>query len=208
MVPKIIFVVAVVIAGMIYFIYANALHVISKRRGLKASWLAWFPLLQLWTLGNIADHYQHTVLGKKSYLRFCVPVLTVCRDVLFCYSVVVMMAQVVAGALSGLSNMFVGSPDVGEISSTFRENAVKADICMAVACALIILQRLAKVLSLYRIYRSCKPEKAWIHALCSILPFVPVVHLHLLCIFDEGMPAAEQFAEENVERAIEVNNSL
>lgn len=174
-----------------HFCAANALYCISKRRQLKASWLAWIPVLQLWTLGNIADHYQRTVQDKKSYLRFCVPVLTVCGGVLFCYSFVIMMALVLAAALGGLSNMFIGSPDVGEVSSALQQDIMETEICMAVACVLIILQRLAKVLSLYRIYRSCKPEKALARALCSVLPCVPVVQLHLLRNCDEGMLAPD-----------------
>lgn len=174
-----------------HFCAANALYCISKRRQLKASWLAWIPVLQLWTLGNIADHYQRTVPGKKSYLRFCVPVLTICGGALFCYSFVIMMALVVAAALGGLSNMFTGSPDAGEVSSAFQQGILETEICMAVACVLIILQRLVKVLSLYQIYRSCKPEKALVRALCSVLPCVPVVQLHLLRNCDEGMPAPD-----------------
>lgn len=40
---------------------------------LRSAWLAWIPVGNLWVMGCIADDYQKLVKGRKSYMRWILP---------------------------------------------------------------------------------------------------------------------------------------
>lgn len=46
---------------------------IGRGLGLRSAWLAWIPVGNLWVMGCIADDYQKLVKGRKSYLRWILP---------------------------------------------------------------------------------------------------------------------------------------
>lgn len=46
---------------------------IGQGVGLRSAWLAWIPVGNLWVMGCIADDYQKLVKGRKSYLRWILP---------------------------------------------------------------------------------------------------------------------------------------
>lgn len=195
MVPTILHIVVLIISFMVYFLYANALYRLSRRRGLNGSWMAWFPLLQLWTLGNIADHYRRILSNRESFWRWGLLLLAMARDFLLCYGVIKMCALTVIAALYGIFH-WMGT-ESGEISPTFQSDLTIATVYMILGFVLVVLHRLAKVWALYHVYRSCKPKKALTRALLSLIPLVPAFQLHMLYIHDEGMPQ-----ETNTEPAI------
>ncbi len=169
-----------------YFAYAGALYRISRRRELDASWMAWLPLFQQWTLGNIADHDGRAGSKRKSFWRWGLLMLAMARDYLLCYSIVQMLSLTVVAALYGVFH-WLGA-ESGEVGPTFQRDLATANICMILGCTLVVLHRLVKAWALYRVYRSCKPEKALRRALLSLIPFMPALQLHKLCAHDEGMP--------------------
>ena len=175
---------------------AMAVYWMSKRRGLKMAWGAWLPVLHVWTLGNIADHYRKTVLGKKSGFRWWLMLLTLIRKCLCLYVAVFALALVMLAAVSGLAALFLGVDDV--TSSALQQDIERLNIWTWIVSGLFLLHRGIKIWVLYYIYRSCKPGFAPVATALSVLPLVPTVMLFLLRDQDSGLPAAESVPVEAV----------
>ena len=58
-----------IVSLVVYIFTALALYTIAGRRGIKNPWLAWIPVVNLWTLGAIADDYRIRAHGKKTSRR-------------------------------------------------------------------------------------------------------------------------------------------
>lgn len=52
-----------------YVLTAWALYTIAKRRGLSSPWMAWVPLVNVWTLGAVSDQYRLVTKGEKKNKR-------------------------------------------------------------------------------------------------------------------------------------------
>lgn len=156
-----------------YFVTAISLHTISKCRALAMSWLAWIPIWQNWTLGNIADDFQKNTQGRKTCWRWVLPLLTVARDVL----TVIAVLKTLGLAASGL--LVIGA---GYTGTTFyiQSQLQKMEVIGWIVIALFAVQRVCKAGALYSVYRSCGEKTAFSKALCSLLPVAPTVYLRIL----------------------------
>ena len=52
-----------------YVLTALGLYTIAQRRGINKPWLAWIPVVNVWTLGCISDQYRYVVKGEKKSKR-------------------------------------------------------------------------------------------------------------------------------------------
>ena len=59
----------------LYVLQALGVYKIAQRRGIRNPWMAWVPLLHMWTLGSISDQYRYVVKGQYRYNRTVLTVL-------------------------------------------------------------------------------------------------------------------------------------
>ena len=52
-----------------YVLTSLALYSIAKRRGIHKPWIAWIPIIQVWTLGCISDQYRQVALCETKNRR-------------------------------------------------------------------------------------------------------------------------------------------
>ena len=61
---------AVLAVGILTYVFRSiGLYTIAKRRGIRNPWMAWVPLLHVWTIGSISDQYQYVVKGRVKNKR-------------------------------------------------------------------------------------------------------------------------------------------
>ena len=128
---------------------------IAKRRNLPCPWLAWIPLINLWTLGSIAD--QHTFFKQKK------------RGVLRWFMLVHM-------AVSALICIALWTD--GAVSAFFTADT-------GAAVPFLFLLGLAGTgavfVALARLYASCLPRQSPIFTMLSILFSIPTPFFMLKC---------------------------
>lgn len=66
--------IAAVVLGLLNYIFTSLAYVrISKRRGIKAGWLAWFPVLRYYIYGKVAnDHDKRNGVDRKWHIAMLV----------------------------------------------------------------------------------------------------------------------------------------
>lgn len=128
---------------------------IAKRRGLRCPWLAWFPMVNLWMLGYIADHYQRKILGKKSGLRWLLSLWSV-TSLVFIWS-------------------SSGSGTAAETMQYWLSQLYPLSFFIAVVGISCVY------LALNRLYRSCRPVDCMEYTVLSVLLSFPTPYLILRC---------------------------
>ena len=170
----------------VYVFTALALYAIANRRGLKNPWMAWVPVLNMWTLGAIADDYQQMVNGQKKARRKVLLALEIAVDVL-----AVLMIVLCIGMIGGvLANM---DPITGEVP----ESAIMSVGLSAVGVALLalplmvvaIVKLVFQYIAYYELFKSCEPGNAVLYLVLSIFINICLpVFLFVCRKKDEGMP--------------------
>ena len=128
-----------------YILTGISLHSIANRRGIERPWMAWVPMMQLYTLGCISDQYQAIVLGKQKNKR-------------------AIMLLLVLALLIAFSAMHM------EVLSAAAEESLLPFLVIFVpawcaGAALVVISFLA----LYDLYASCDPKHATVFLIFSIL---------------------------------------
>lgn len=153
----------VLIFGVLcYVFHAVGLSKIAKRRVVSGRWMAWFPLLDLWLLGNVCDRYLMEVKGKESHKRKTLLGLTI--------------AILALGMVSSL---------LGFVTGFMAGMGMEEGIWMAIPVLVISVASLVLTLILvihqyiayYHVYYSCNPDSAAVLTVFSVLfpviiPFV------------------------------------
>lgn len=165
-----------------YIATAYSLFTIAGRRGLKGTWMAWIPLLQLWTLGQIADDYRLKAMGQKKNRRTALIVLRVAFGVLLIAMVVALVFFIVMALESvyGPEELLEGT--ILTVTLAFFGSLL---LFLGTAVALAILRYMA----LYDLYRSCEPENAVLYLVLNIFFTITQPVFLLVCHKkDKGMP--------------------
>ena len=155
---------------------------VAKRRGLKCGWLAFVPLLNVWTLGSISDNYQLTVKGKNR--KFC--------HVLLWLMVATMIFSCIYGLVNALSTI-ISLTGIGAVIML-----VLLLITFCVASVVSLVYQVFYWIALHDYFQSCNPEKAGLYLILSIfVPFAFIVLAFKVRDLDLGMPSVENeaFAE-------------
>ncbi|MBQ7255465.1 MAG: hypothetical protein IJS31_04370 [Oscillospiraceae bacterium] len=169
-----------VLAIVMYILLAYGMYTIAKRRGIKAPWLAWVPIADLWTLGAIADHAVGVWKGKKGTLRYWLVVL---ESIVF-LGTVVSVSMILGATLFGIMNY--NDPAVAD--TMIAGGAIF--ICLL---PLIIALAVLEYIALYRLYKSCKPEQAGLFTVLTVLFDVTMPFFVFACRnSDEGLQTPEQ----------------
>lgn len=193
-----------------FVLTALALYTIAKRRGIKKPWLAWVPVLNVWTLGSIADQYRYVSKGEVKNRRKALLGLNIAAAaiilVMFVLAiwVVVELMFAAGGTLMGWLGM-LESGDMDAIIQVADKIVLPAILMVLTALPLIIIVITSTVyywIAMYDVFLSCDPGNAVVYLLVSI--FGGFVLEGIECIFlmicrekDLGMPPRkDQVIEE------------
>lgn len=161
-----------------YVLNSLGMYTIAKRRELKNPWMAWVPLLDMWILGSISDQYRYVTQGKHTNRRKWLIGLYIAYIVVFLVSYIGMIVSFVDAGMSyenGAEPMIAGML-----------------LCMLGLLGAVGLGIAASVfvfMSLYDLYKSCKPDNAVLFLVLSILVSVTMPFFVFACRkHDGGMP--------------------
>ena len=170
----------------LYVLQALGLYTLAQRRGIQHSWMAWVPVLSLWTLGSLSDQYRYVVRHQFRGRRKWLLALSIAGLVL----AVVLSGLYTAGMISTL----MGLPQVQDYQEflymvRYQPVLVAAAGVSVLTAAVNLLLTLLRWASLWDVYASCRPEKKVLYTLLSVLFPVTVPFFLFACREkDGGMP--------------------
>lgn len=198
-----------------YVLQALALYTIAKRRGLNKPWLAWIPVVNVWTLGEIADQYQSVANGKTKKKR----------KVLLGLSIAAMVVAIICFVVFGIA-MWQVAPDFGELPSDTTEVTeppygmvgvlmaafsvfvmyfVIFLLCMIPVFVLLIIIAVFRWMAVYDVFKSCDPKNTTVYFLVGLLGSIFAVSglesvFMLVCMNkDEGMIPKQPEVQNEIE---------
>ena len=156
--------------AVVSYVFAGiSLYQIGKRRGLRNYGFAWVPIGNMWMINAIGDQYETIRTGKKKQLRWWALGLLSGFVVLYVVTAIVIFALIFRYA--PLSGTELDAAQTISLLSSF----LVVLVIMLVMMGLLIAGNVLTYISLYRLYRSTKPN-------CS------VVFLVLSIVFNFTMP--------------------
>lgn len=161
-----------------YVLQSLSTYTIAKRRGIHHPWLAWIPVANMWTLGSISDQYQYVAKGKVRNRRKILLGLSIA-------AVAVYVAFYAAEIALAFSAAF--SDEVAMMDETAFV-LVLLGFWLVVMVLLIVLA-IFQWLAFFDLFESCKPDKAPLYLILSILLGVTLPFFVFSCRKkDLGMP--------------------
>ena len=163
-----------VLAAVGYVLNAVSLFKLAKRRGIGSPWIAWVPVLQMWTLGSIVDGYQLQTCGKRTFQRW----------VLAFWNVLAALAEgwIAVQVLKFIIVMMSGGISMKGFSLRW----------LLVAWTVMAVMAVLKHIALYKLYRSCKPSRSVVYLVLGILvPASQILFVFFCRNKDDGMPLPE-----------------
>lgn len=151
------------LAVVSYVLQSLALYQLAKRRGIRNYGLAWVPIGSTWILNALGDQYESIRTGRKQSLRWWALGIA-------CGTVVLVIAfcAIMFATLIPLAVYYDDRLPPEQISGLMSSAAIFFLIYMLVFVALIALAVLDSI-SLYRVYRSTKPDCAVVFTVLSIV---------------------------------------
>lgn len=150
-----------------YIFTALGLYTLAKNRGISKPWLAWIPVLNVWTLGSVSDQYRYVTRGEVRSKRKALLVLSILKLVLSVVAAVCLIRV-------GVSVVSQGFSPYMEDAMFLRQTG--SDLLTIVVCALTILgisiaYFIISCMALYDLYISCDPGNGVLFLVLSILFF-------------------------------------
>ena len=142
---------------------------IARRRKIKSAWIAFVPVVNLWVLGSISDHYQWRVNGTHRRFRIWLPAAAACMMVL----VVLIVAGISAIPIDRFVDFETGA-GVLLLSFLFMFEGL---LCVGLLMAFMAL----RFAVLYDLYRSSLVKHSAIFLLLSIFAAVTEPFLIFYC---------------------------
>lgn len=144
-----------------YVLSSLGLYTIARNRGISKPWLAWIPVVNLWTLGAISDQFQYVARGQVRSKRKALLALSIISFVLS----VVMMT-------SGTVFIFQAIAYHVELP-VLLSWAAPSLICFLISLVAFLGVGIAKVIvryiALYDLYTSCDPGNNTLYLVLGIL---------------------------------------
>ena len=180
-------VIAGIIAIVCYIFRSIGLYTMANRRGIQNAWLVWVPYGHYWIAGSLSDQYQYVTKGRVKNNRFILLALAIGTMVLS--AIVQSVSSTSIGPL--VESILSGEP--GEISG---EIGMVSGVGVAVSGLFGLLETAASIalyvfwqISLYDLYKSCKPQYAVLFLVLGIIFGFTVPFFLFACRNkDEGMP--------------------
>ena len=195
---------------------ALGLFALARRRGLSNPGLAWVPVANCWLLGLLADQYAEHILGKRQGRRTLLTVFGAVGGVLYGALASLLLGKLVPVAfefirndLQGLVSLSQASADPAEeilhyllsrLSDPLLETLVPLVSVAVLMVPVMITWLVLYHMSLYQVYRSCRPNSAVLFTVLGILfNFLPPCFLFACRNEDQGMarPQPTQYNSNN-----------
>ena len=172
-----------------YVLTALGLYTIAQRRGINKPWLAWIPVVNVWTLGCISDQYRYVVKGEVKNKRKTLLGLNIASVVLSIVMVIVVIVQVVSAAMDiGMAGYASEQEVFGVLGKFILTVALVSIPGMVIAVTGFVISSIA----LYDVYRSCDPENSTLYLVLSLIPGINSITKPLFLFLcrnqDKGMP--------------------
>ena len=172
-----------------YVLHSAGLYTIATRRGIHHSWLAWFPVGNLWLLGSVSDQYQYVAKGKIKNRRLALLLTYVAVLVLYIAWLVIVIAS--SAAESTADGMAAGSV-IGVLV------AILATFVLGVILAVF------QYLAYYDLFVSCNPNNAVLFLVLSIVFPVTLPFFVFACRKrDDGMPPRKKNAVQKLKELMQ-----
>ena len=147
-----------------YVLTALGLYTIAQRRGINKPWLAWIPVVNVWTLGCISDQYRYVVKGEKKSKRKVLIGLNIAQAVcvlVFFVLMIVMIVDVAGMAMANPSEQEIITAVVGSMGGMLLMFIPMVGISLATT--------IITYMALYDVYTSCDPKNNVTFLVLSIL---------------------------------------
>lgn len=147
-----------------YVLTALGLYTIAQRRGINKPWLAWIPVVNVWTLGCISDQYRYVVKGEKKSKRKVLIGLNIAQAVcvlVFFVLTIVMVVDMVGMATTNPSEQEVITAVLGSMGGML--------LMLIPISAISLTTAIITYMALYDVYTSCDPRNNVTFLVLSIL---------------------------------------
>lgn len=186
-----------------YILEALALYTIAKRRGIKKSWLAWIPVVNVWILGSLSDQYRYVTKREVKNKRKWMLGLKILVLVLAVIMVVLLVAYIVNTVdwnqfAYGVDDDYLGELLINIFGTLLGATAVTLLFLGLPMAVVAILLQVLRWVCIYDVLRSCDPKNHKVYFWVSLgVHLVGVSGLEaiflLICMNkDEGMPPRKQ----------------
>ena len=161
-----------------YILEAMGLYAIAARMGLNNPWLAWVPVGNAWILGSIADRDEKSRSGKNARLRYWLMGGMILLGVVL---LLVMVLYILVFAIN------LDTSDYYFDSILTADDGITVILLAAVLMIYLLLMSVAIAYSvvcyicLYRLYRACRPDRAVLYTVFSVLFSVTVPFFIFSC---------------------------
>ena len=147
-----------------YVLTALGLYTIAQRRGINKPWLAWIPVVNVWTLGCISDQYRYVVKGEKKSKRKVLLGLNIAQLVCVLVLLVLMIVMIV-----DMVGMAAGNPSEDEVIAAVLGSMGGMLLMLIPISAISLTTAIITYMALYDVYTSCDPRNNVTFLVLSIL---------------------------------------
>ena len=169
-----------------YILHALGLYTIAKRREIKHPWMAWVPVLDLWTLGSVSDQFQYVTQGLIRNRRKLLIGLRIAFAVLWIVMVCFYIGMFV--------NMIIQIPnfeymDESQALSMLGGPAIGMAITGFIMSGVSVVTTVFTYICAYNLFASCQPKYKTLFLVLSIIFPVTYAFFVFACRNkDLGMP--------------------
>ena len=165
-----------------YVMGSLGFYTIAKRRGIDKPWLAWIPVLNVWTIGCISDQYQYVVKGENKSKRKILLGLQIAAILCVILFYVVYFVFFIR-TFASMEYM----DDMSMVSSVFSTFGLMLLIMIPMSI-ISILASIFTYMALFDVFTSCSPKNNVLFLLLSIF-----LGIHPFIVFfirkkEDGMP--------------------
>lgn len=180
------------------------LYSIAKRRGLKHTWLAWLPVTDRYVLGWISDQYQSVTAGKKTRRRKVLLAFGCAVPVIVAVLGVSLVILFILGVLSLFTFGLIWWADQ-EFSDVAMVLLVVVGIGMFAVWIVSVCDSIWQYVSLYDLYRSCKPQDSTAYTVLSVLlPVTASIFVFLCRKQDDGICLSQWMYQQELRNTLEM----
>lgn len=170
----------------LYVLQSLGLYTLAQRRGIKKSWMAWVPVLSLWTVGSLSDQYQYLVKHRFRSRRKVLLGLAIATAVL---------SAVYSGLYAGgIINLIARLPQLASMQELLYMLRYQPVLMAAAGVSVVLwvlglLRTVFQYVCLWDVYASCRPDRKVLYTVLSILLPVTLPFFLFVCRNkDTGMP--------------------
>jgi len=175
-----------------YVLTALGLYTIAQRRGIEKPWLAWSPVVNVWTLGCISDQYRYVAKGQVRNKRKVLLAVNILQLVFSCAAVIKLIVSLVM-TLSGAAQI-VNEMDI--IRPILSSLAFFIPVLILGITGFVL-----EIMVLYDLYASCDPTNTVLYLVLSLIPAISQITRPLFLFLcrnqDGGMPPRRETVQDD-----------